>query len=179
MSVISNYLPASHHQSHSKLPGPVAQKLWVKPGRIVHGKKWYGGHLSQTHFGLRMVTCDRKKHYFLFVPHAGRGLFWSHRLAVMFGTLTKYSFVIYWSIFMRFGAFLKEKNILSNCPCHFELNCEMTPQFLLKSAKNLKLIQNLAKRFVKMTSTIHKQSINKIPPAPCSYCILHLVAVVF
>jgi len=47
----------------------------------------------------------RRYNVYLFVCVAGRGLFPSRRPAAMFGTLTKYSFAICWSIFAGFGAF--------------------------------------------------------------------------
>jgi len=73
---------------------------------------------SLVEIGLRTSTWDRRKRVFLivFFCHAGSGLFWSCRPAAMFGTLTKYSFAIYRSIFTAFMAFLEDET-------YFQIAC--------------------------------------------------------
>jgi len=49
----------------------------------------------------------------LFCLSCARGLFWSRRPAAMFGTLTKYNFAIYSSIFTGLGGLSRGRNMYS------------------------------------------------------------------
>jgi len=130
-------------------------KIWWDS---VHKSRVYNRKTARLSFlptfgGDRFMPGDTrpKKEGFLgfFVCHAGRGLFWSRRPAAMFGTLTKYSFAIYRSIFTGFGAFLAEETYL-----HTSFWTKLVGRWRLKSAKILKVFQNLAEEFVNTTSTI-------------------------
>jgi len=91
----------------------------------------------------------------------------------MFGALTKYSFAIYRSIFMGLEFFRRKKHTFK-LPASFKTKLlGGFVIFTLKSTKILKVFQSLAEKFVKTTSTIHKQPINKILPAAYGYCVVH------
>jgi len=137
-----------------KFREPLAQKLGVGSQKLSM-EKWYRGPLSICQVWWRSVYARRRENEnksfcasFLFAT-LGVACFGLADLPRC-GILTKYSFAIYWSSFTVFGAFLEEETVWNGLR-----------QFSLKLAKILKRFQNLAEKFVRTTSTIYKQSINK------------------
>jgi len=89
-----SFLPKILGPKSPKIRGRIPKQLSVD--KMV---RTFSIHMpSLVEIGLCMATRTKMRVFvflYLSLCHAGCDLFWSHRAATMFGTLTEYSFAIY------------------------------------------------------------------------------------